>query len=243
MSSRPERSAWSTPAIALAVAFFAIVYGIHSDRRAAARLAAGELHLATAERRQRQLADQLKVCRERRADPVRFAPPPGRVDPLCPEPPPCPPTDSALDTLPQHAPPSLQERERSVREHLRARLEASIPDEEMDGARRERALDILMRIRDLRTRAIGSGRNDAAAVRDPLQAAQRELIELTGMGAAELLHRLRSPDPEVSRAPEEAAAIADGAVRKRFADELAVALGITEPGSVEVLQDGEWQAR
>ncbi|HEB88132.1 MAG TPA: hypothetical protein ENI85_01035 [Deltaproteobacteria bacterium] len=123
------------------------------------------------------------------------------------------------------------EREAWVRSRLaerleRARLEGRLAEDQSRGA-----LDLLMRFRELRS----SGGSPEA-----LHRTQEELIDLTGMGVGELLETLEDSEKRARR-PGEIVPIAEGEERKRFLDETARRLGITQPGSVERLRDGEWR--
>ena len=131
------------------------------------------------------------------------------------------------------------------RSHLERRMEASFPPDRFDAATREAIVDLLVEIRALRTSETRVAVNDPrpSVERDAMIQAQEELSALTGMGVGELLHELDGGEAGTSTTPRQAVPPLDGEERKRFPDEIARILGVTEPGSVEVMQDGEWEPK
>jgi len=139
-------------------------------------------------------------------------------------------------------PASDEQRQAAVRAYLERRVAAADPDGEMDDATRRTALELLTRIRALRsrTRAAGEERDEHAQAAD-LSQAEDEFTRVTGEGVGEFLARIAEPAPARPRRPGEEPPLLEGAERKRFADEVSRLLGVAEPGSVEVLQRGAWR--
>ncbi len=137
---------------------------------------------------------------------------------------------------------SSEQRSAYVREHLEEKLATAFEPGDMDEATRAEVLDLLLEIRELHAEGEGAPLDDPAvsASRDALVGAQERLTELTGLGVGELLRTLDAGSPGRSLRPEEGGAELEGEERKRFADEASRMLGVTQPGSVEVLRDGEW---
>ncbi len=148
----------------------------------------------------------------------------------------------ALRRPPPASPLGEDAREAFVRALLAQQVAESFPDERMDEATREQVVEILTRVRALRSVPAEADGASPEELADALRDAELDLIELTGMGVGELLVELEGPERRVLR-PHEAHGVDEGELRKRFADELSRRLGVTEPGSVEVYEDGEWRPR
>ncbi len=129
----------------------------------------------------------------------------------------------------------------TVRADLERRFASSFDDDELDADTRTAAIELLLRFRDLRREIAAADEGEAPDLRSRLREIENDIIDQTGMGVSELLAETRKGEPGVSLRPEEATAPGDGEVRKRFEDEIAVQLGIAEPGSVEVREGGEWR--
>lgn len=128
---------------------------------------------------------------------------------------------------------------------LRAYLEARVAraGDELDEATQREVVELLFRVRKLRQNASGTTAPDEARTQAlELSVAEEEFTRLTGEGVGEFLNRVAEPVPARSRAASEETPLLDGAERKRFADEVSRMLGVTEPGAVEVLEDGDWRS-
>ena len=222
-------------AVLATVAIGAVSLGLYAEHSGRARVEEARLALDTSRERERALAGELAACRSE-ARHGRAASGSASCD--CPDPAPCA-GDADVDAA---AP--AEERADRVRALLEKKVSAAFSDEEMDAQTRARAVDLLVRVRELRSAAKAGGLDDDTPpeVRDELQEAQVEFMELTGLGVAEFLSMLER-DSNAARRPEEALPLQEGEERKRFADESDVELGVVEPGSVEVLEDGEWKQR
>jgi len=135
-------------------------------------------------------------------------------------------------------------RTQRTRELFDRKLEAAYGSEgalgRLDAPTRRAVVDRLMEIRSLRSRSVDPELDPVGAERSAvaLHDAEQSVFELTGLGVGELLHELeRRPGPR--EPPPEG--FEEGAVRKRFADEISRQLGIAEPGTVEVLEGDDWK--
>ncbi len=190
---------------------------------------------------------EARLARREGADPAgapapqtaSVAPEAPRADPAkgAPEPP------AVLDEAPSEPNPDNAPREALVRALFEKRVSEAFPDERMDAGTREAVVDLLMRIRSLRALRRGHGLADDTPpeIADALYQAQLDLADLTGLGVGELLEAIQAPEERRAVRPHEARGVDEGEVRKRFADEMARRLGVTEPGQTEVYEDGKWR--
>lgn len=186
----------------------------------------------------RVAAEQASVRAQRRADRALAELARLRATPL-PSAPDCPADcadecfEAALAACPEPVAPTPDPVEDTaaterLREHLERRLEVALPPDVYDEAVRERALELMLEIREA-TEA------DAAGVGSPGAEAQRELVELTGQSVGQLLEAMRAPESRRVLRPHESEAALPGEVRRRFVDELSRELGVATPGEVEVV--------
>lgn len=144
---------------------------------------------------------------------------------------------------------SGQELEDWARQRLDRQIAAAFPEQHADGMgkeERQEVVRLLMEFRELRQAQIAQGESGAAdpSLRDELFHKQGQFSQLTGMGIGEFLTAIAASEPRVATDILVANPPGAGEERKRFADETARRLGITEPGSREVLDDqGRWQSR
>jgi len=244
--------------LALAALAFVLVgvagWLLLSVERLEGDLALAQAALAEARSSQTEAALELARCRVERAvrDALEGVAAPGSASPAtdCDCPAPDCPGEAALE--PARAEPDTWADDERVRAHLARRIAAVDPDGEMDEATRRTAVDLLAQLRALRAKAPETGGEegegeDAARYADSLRESERRRVEeefadLTGESVGEFLARIAEPSPERARRPGEAEPLLDGAARKRFADEVTRMLGVAEPGSVEVLEGGEWRS-
>ncbi len=165
--------------------------------------------------------------------------PPTPTEARCPDPIPCPgPAEVEVVVTPDgRRLRNETDRETYARDLLTTQIDEAFADEPMAPAQRQRVVELLLHVRELR------GENRGGNMRDALIDAETEFLEETGMAVGEFL------DTIAPRAPARPIDVSSGTVaeqpgdeRKRFPDELSRRLGVTEPGSREVLaEDGTWQ--
>jgi hypothetical protein len=241
----PMRSSFAfLAAVAIAVTLFAV----HRVRTLESRLAARELALEQALTEQRALGAILEDCQERSraVDSQGSAPGQGPAHDVAagrPELERCPKIREVLIAPDGTRLQTPEQRDAYFREYLEARMAKAFPDDAMDETTRSAVVDLLARIRELRSKQGGRGLGKSAASEqtDALYELQLEFEDVTGMGVGEFLESIEPREsPRVLR-PEQATGVTEGEVRKRFADEISRQLGITESGSVEVYEDGTWR--
>jgi len=162
---------------------------------------------------------------------------------------PCADTDASVDAPSGRRFRSAHELQAWASERLDSRIAAVFPEQGPDGMQaeqRQAVVRLLMEFRELRQAEIAQGDSASTdtALRDELFHKQGQFNEMTGMGIAEFLNAIDVSEPAVASDVMVASEPAAGDERKRFADETARLLGISEPGSHEVLDDqGRWQQR
>jgi hypothetical protein len=226
----------------------AVLLGVQATRSLRARVGEIELALERAQKEQRDLSGALTRCNDALAattPAVAHAPEDSANARECPD-----VVMSGEATRPKGEP-SLdaavgadEKRGAVVRSHLERQIRSAFEDGELDERAQSRAVDLLMRIRALRSLQGGRDLDESTPDerRDELVDTQRELQSLTGMGVGEFLRRIDVAAEGRSVVPDQAPEIMPGEERKRFADEAARTLGIVAPGSKEIFEDGEWKS-